>query len=383
MTFENHDPLSSAGPGDIDELEELERRFAQVSQQLSDSDCRCPATQQAVRRRTFANGSHHHVLQCRHCGEQRGSPLRAKDAEARLEGMTAQEFDPVIAQTYAEYRRVIVTEFKELQTLVTERRGGWAALIAADRAEERAKLERVRALVAQCAADVAAEIGEQKTADVLAAQAIALRRKLRDALFDATPRFTSEAELKVWLAAHLSEDFDLSPEVAGRHVAEGVRVIIDYLAYPKQHLLENGFAPAHFGIEVKYLGQADGFSHKAARGLWQTVSYTDSEFFLDGVTIRPKFALLFSNISFESEHQLLNRLGMELENDRALWNGLLQLANHANVGTLEVKGPREDWKGWKMAFSGGMYFYRNHYMGKREYGLSNPRMIEKVRVGNF
>lgn len=383
MAVENHDPLFPAGRGDLDDLEELEARFALVTQQLLDSDCRCPLTLQAVRRRTFANGSHHHVLQCQHCGEQRGSPLRAKDAEARLAGATAHEFDPAIAQAYAEQRAAIVAEFKELQALVTERRGGWAALIAADRAEERAKLERVQALVAQCAADVAAEVGEQKTADVLAAQAIALRRKLRDALFDATTRFTSEAELKAWLVAHLSEDFELYPEVAGRHVAEGVRVIIDYLAYPKPHLLANGFVPAHFGIEVKYLGQADGFSHKAARGLWQTVSYTDSEFYLDDVTIRPKFALLFSNISFESEHQLLNRLGMELENDRALWSGLLQLANHANVGTLEIKGPRDAWKGWKMAFSGGMYFYRNHYKGKHEYGISNPRMIEKVRVGNF
>jgi hypothetical protein len=367
----------------MDELEELEQRLEQVRRQLIDSDCRCPATLQALCRRTFSNGSHHHVLQCRHCGKQSGNPIPAKDAEARLAGAAAPEFAPAIAQTYAAQRRAISTEFTALQALVTERQGGFAALIGADRAEERARSARIQALVAQCAADVAAEIGEQKAADALAAQAIALRTKLRDALFGTTSRFTSEAELKVWLVAHLAEDFELHPEVAGRHVPEGVRVIIDYLAYPKPHLLAHGFAPAHFGIEVKYLGQADGFSHKAARGLWQTVSYTDSEFYLGGAAIRPKFALLFSNISFESEHQLLNRLGMELENDRALWNGLLQLANHANVGTLEIKGPREAWKGWKMAFSGGMYFYRNNYLGKREYGVSNKRMIEKVRVGNF
>lgn len=68
------------------------------------------------------------------------------------------------------------------------------------------------------------------------------------------------------------------------------------------------------GLKVRYRG----FSHKAALGLWQAVSYTDSEFYLDDVTIRPKFALLFSNISFEREHQSLNRLDTELENDRAL-----------------------------------------------------------------
>lgn len=91
---------------------------------------------------------------------------------------------------------------------------------------------------------------------------------------------------------------------------------------------------------MKHLDQTQGFSHKA-RGLWQTVSYTDSEFFLEGATIRPKFALLFSNISLRKSIVFLNRLGQELENDRALWGGLLQLANHANVGTLEIMGLRD------------------------------------------
>jgi hypothetical protein len=366
----------------MDETREFDEQLERLRQQLIDS-CTCPANLQAVRRRTFANGSHHHVLQCRRCGEQRGNALRAKDVEARLGGEAALEFDPEISTTYGAERKAIVDEYVRLNSQASDRKGGWATIIAAEREEERAKRERLEAVLSQTAAQVVAEMGEQKAADMLAAQAIALRRLLRKAQFESTPRFHSEDELKTWLVAHLSEDFELVPEVAGRHVAEGVRVVIDYMAYPKPHLITNGFAPLHFGIETKYLNQADGFSRKAARGLWQTVSYTDSEFYLGDTTVRPKFALMFSNISFENEHQLLNRLGMELENDRALWSGLLQLANHANVGTLEISGPRDAWKGWKMAFSGGTYFYRNHHKGKTEYGLSNPRMIEKVRIGNF
>jgi len=80
---------------------------------------------------------------------------------------------------------------------------------------------------------------------------------------------------------------------------------------------------------------------------------------------------------------LLEHLGREYQNDYAAWRGLLQLANHANVGTLEVKGAREAWKGWKVVFSSGSYFSRSTYEGQSSYRLSNSRMVEKVRIGNF
>ena len=367
-----------------DDSEAVEARRRQLQQQLQEGACTCSPELLEVRHRTFGNGSKHYVLQCGRCGQQRGNALSTKEAQARLSGASALEFDPSIEAAYVAQRSVLLDECAALgRQAAVQRNPEWMALIEAERAEEKARTERVHALVEACAAAVASEVGEEKAADALAAKAIALRQVLRDARLQATKRFGSEVELKTWLVAHLSEDFDLHAEVPGRHVAEGVRVQIDYLAYPKQHLLDAGFIPTHFGIEVKHLDQTQGFSHKAARGLWQTVSYTDSEFFLEGATIRPKFALLFSNISFEEEHRLLNRLGQELENDRALWGGLLQLANHANVGTLEIMGSRDAWTGWKMAFSGGMYFWRRHHKGERRYLVSNNRTIEKVRIGNF
>jgi hypothetical protein len=66
----------------------------------------------------------------------------------------------------------------------------------------------------------------------------------------------------------------------------------------------------------------NGFSSRAARALWQTVSYTDSEFDLAGRPVRLKYALLFSNLSFEQERSLLENLGSTRENDLAPRNRL-------------------------------------------------------------
>lgn len=74
---------------------------------------------------------------------------------------------------------------------------------------------------------------------------------------------------------------------------------------------------------------------------------------------------------------------MQRENERVTWKSLLQLANHAKVGTLDVLGTREAWRGWSMAFSSGRYFRRTTKKGAIVYYLSNARMISKVRISNF
>lgn len=368
----------------MNDLAALQDRVEQLRLQFHDATCRCMADSLEVRRRTFANGSLHHVLQCVQCGEQRGGALSASEAQARLDGRVALAFDPEIEETYRAKRTALLSEYTELQRRERQLRNpDWTDESAAERDQAQARVQRVASLIEQCTQDLVAELGEEQAADALAAKAIALRSKRREELFQSTRRFGSEAELKEWLVSHLSEDFDLHPEVPGRHMAECVRVQIDYLAYPKPHLLDAGFAAVFFGIEVKLLDPTNGFSRKAARGLWQAVSYTDAEFHLAGAAVRPKFALLFSNLSFVGELRLLDRLGQKLENDWALWRGLLQLANHANVGTLEIKGARDAWTGWKMAFSGGTYFSRRHRHAQRTYRLSDRRMIEKVRIGNF
>lgn len=257
------------------EDENIDACLDQLEQELRTLDCDCREDRLDVRRRTFGNGSQHLVLQCLYCGRQRGSALGAKAAATRLDGRDALVFDDGIAEKYKTKRSGLIRECWDARAQRDPESVAWAAREQEKRQEQ---TQRVSALVDECAQALVIERGEVMAANALANKAISMRSKLRAELFASTPCFSTEAELKQWLTAHLVEDFDLFPEVPGRHVAEGVTVQIDYLAYPRPHLLAAGFLPSHFGIEVKHLNQADGFSHKAARALWQTVSYTDAEF---------------------------------------------------------------------------------------------------------
>uniref|UniRef100_UPI001C2FDB2B hypothetical protein n=1 Tax=Pantoea sp. GbtcB22 TaxID=2824767 RepID=UPI001C2FDB2B len=86
-------------------------------------------------------------------------------------------------------------------------------------------------------------------------------------------------------------DFHIYQEVVGTHVTVGLKVRIDYVIYPKAHLLNHGVEPAPFGIEVKYLNQEKDFAHKARRGIWQSISYNDCEFSINNKKFRVKFCL--------------------------------------------------------------------------------------------
>jgi hypothetical protein len=186
--------------------------------------------------------------------------------------------------------------------------------------------------------------------------------------------------LRTWLDDWLHEDFDVWPEVVGKHLTEGSRVKIDYILKPKDHLVRAGFKPGPIGLEVKYLPIEHGFSPKASRFVWQAVSYTDCEFDLAGKPVRLPRVLLFSNISFDGERGLLKGIDHSaFSNDQAKWNALLELANHANVGALEIYGTREHYYGWRIAFATGTYFRRR----RNEYTLSDRNLFEKVRIGNF
>jgi hypothetical protein len=301
-------------------------------------------------------------------------------ASARLAGRAPLAFDTDLEEAFDAHRMALLNEVTALRNQEMAVR---SPTLVAEIAALKARGERMASLVTQCADELLLQNNPELVADALARKAVALRRELRDAAHLATTCFKTEDELKAWLVANLQEDFELWPEVPGRHVAAGVGVKLDYVAYARQHLIEHGFTPLPFGIEVKQLDPFDGFSQKAARALWQTVSYTDSEFFVpDKPPTRLKFALLFSNMSFGAERKLLNRTGETFENDGALWSGLLQLANHANVGTLEIRGKRDAPSGWKMAFSGGTYFGRRA-SDEPQYRLSDVHTINKNRIGSF
>lgn len=360
------------------------RQLTLLEAELADH-CKCHGDLLRVRLRTFSGGSKHHVEQCVRCGRQKGGALGAKVAKERLGFVEAPCFDEALQDSYREERVQLAQRASQLQRRyleLTDRERADEIFVGRDL--DREKTQRVAKAIEDCGTALAVEVLPGQIADAMAQHVIALRRSLRDAELNSTRRFSSEKELKEWLVNHLSEDFELHAEVSGRHLAADAAVIIDYIAYPKPHLIEAGFAATHFGIEVKHLDQEDGFSRKASRAIWQAVSYTDSEFTVQGKVVRPKFAVLFSGLSFEAERRLLKNLGDQYENDVMVWRALLQLANHANVGTLEIKGTRDRWQGWKFAFSGGTYFTRSHYREAHPlYRASDGRLIDKVRVGNF
>lgn len=123
--------------------------------------------------------------------------------------------------------------------------------------------------------------------------------------------------------------------------------------------------------------------------MWQTISYNDCEFTVDGKHVRPKFCMIFSNLCFNDEHEILFDIrfaknnGDNYENDKIAYSALLHLANHARVGSLQIKGKRDDFRGWEFRFAGGRYFSSNLTSEGSIYHKSNEKLINNHRVGYF
>lgn len=359
---------------------ELEQRMDELRARMSRPH-ECDLLE--LRLRISANGSQHTVRQCLGCGEQRGGAVGRKMADQELNGRPAAPFDESIADLARQAYRDLSNQYEALHKareaiLFPEHQKAHAAWREADEEQRKGQLAAVTASVES----LVAEMGEDKALDLLVKQICERRKQAWEEALKLPGRFQSEPELKAWMSAFLSADFDLHGEVKGLHLAHGTGVQIDYIAMAKPHLLAAGFVDQPFGIEVKYINPAEGFSRKAARAFWQTISYTDCEFNLRGEKKQLKFAVLFSNLSFDAERALLKQHGAPHENDFVAWRTLLQLANHAGVGLIELPGTREEPKGWALRFSGGTYFVRRDGRDP-PCRLSNASMVEKVRVGNF
>ena len=326
-------------------------------------------------------GHHHHVYQCGVCGEQRGGPLAKREALELLGGVVAPAFDDSSYEIYRQKRQAAHREVARLNDAILATLDPPGA--AQDAAKTFASQERQRQ--ANHAIDQVVALIRDAQPWNRRLSAIIQRVKshvdvLRDPDAKAVQRFTSETELRNWLDVWLGNDFEVFSEVPGIHLTENVGVKIDYVLKPKRHLLDAGFMPGPVGLEVKYLKQEDSFSSKASRFVWQSISYTDCEFEMREGRIRLPRVLLFSNMSFEGERTLLK--GVEpnaYENEQAKWTALLELANHANVGSLLISGTRERHFGWKIKFATGTYFRCD----PDGYSLHNARLFSKVRIGNF
>ena len=88
--------------------------------------------------------------------------------------------------------------------------------------------------------------------------------------------------------------------------------------------------------------------------------------------------MLFSNLSFTNEKDLLEEF--KHSNNKRIWFDYFLLANHANVGELNVI---EKPKGCNFNFGNtGVYFSKN-ITHDNIYRLRNINFITKKRIGNF
>ncbi|MDX1771064.1 MAG: hypothetical protein R3328_06030 [Planococcaceae bacterium] len=362
----------------------LIERYVDIGLQLEDvvfEACDCDLHLE-LKVRYFGNGSHY-VYQCNNCGEQRGGSLKKTEALHLLNGLTPKEFDPSIEELS---RQTYKIELDKYRALLDERRkieAQYLGIACLPLDEHKIKLDDYKSKLNELVDEMTEEVGSSMASRVLINATVQLKKAEYLKKENETDRFESEFELKTWLVKFLSQDFDLYPEVSGVHLFEKVNVRIDFVAVPKRHLVDDGFDPTPFGIEVKYFRQENQFTHKTSRAFWQTISYNDSEFFFHGQNMKLKYSVLFSNLSFDNELALVRNYGADVENDLMEWKGMLHLANHANVGQLAINGDKNSCDGWYLKFAGGRYFSKLTKDGEVHYSLSNKNVINKVRVGNF
>jgi hypothetical protein len=124
----------------------------------------------------------------------------------------------------------------------------------------------------------------------------------------------SEAILTADLIERLAGDFEVRSEVRGIHPIEGVAVRIDLMARARPHLVLAGFANVWFGIECKWAAQIGGTTSKMTRMVWQSITYAQSTFALDGEEIRPSFVAVYTpdNLHSSIEGRLNHLLALGL-----------------------------------------------------------------------
>ena len=358
-----------------DETEKLKGQIALIRK---DHEC---ADHLDIRTRIFEGKvNRHFVYQCTICGKQRKGPLKEAEAKRQLNGREPVMFDASIETAIEASCRAIYAKLAEIDSQMhprvgdslTELRRQWDESIEHDKRVVEGSLTKL----------IEAHSKEQAV-NITLRHLLPLRLELRSELIAKVNRFSNEEELKTWVLPHLEEDFEVFPEAAGKHLA-GAAVFIDFLLRPRPHLVKHGFVDGFVGLEVKYIAQDEGFSRKSSRSFWQTISYTDSVFFVNGESVTLSFAALFCNLSFQNEAELLKSFGgHQSENDKAEWRAMQLLANHANVGVLKMRGNRDEWRGWSFSFAAGSLYF-THWIGRKDgesgFTLHDNNLVEKRRI---
>ncbi len=348
--------------------------YERIEKQISELYCDMADHEGELRLRKQKNGSCHYVKQCQKCGAQIGNALKYNSSEVIEAGPDVPFFDETISDRYENFLACLKNKLFDSKT----NRNPSPAVYKSEKQIKRDNLiDEINLLFRK-----AGDINEQ---DFLEAELI---RKLREMVnifdqYDDFKSFSSENEIEEWLINNLSTDFYFYRQVPGKHISDGVKVKIDFLIFPKKHLINHGFSESFIGVEVKFFHPSNKFGKKSSRSWWQTISYLDCEFFLKDKIIKPKFCLLFSNLSFEGEIEYLKKYYGKDDNDVVIWRSYKQLANHARVGSLEIYGRPENNVGWGIHFANSPYFQARINQGQFHYILSTQNLVGKVRIGNF
>lgn len=134
-------------------------------------------------------------------------------------------------------------------------------------------------------------------------------------------RTMSEELLKRKIRTLLEKDFIVLEEVEGYHSIYEKSVRIDFMLKAKAHLVAQGFTNEWFGVECKWTSGVGGQTSKITRMFWQSITYAQAKYFIEGDSISPKFVAVF----------VPDKLDSSIEKH---FKTLSQLALYGNVGEL-------------------------------------------------
>ena len=175
-----------------------------------------------------------------------------------------------------------------------------------------------------------------------------------------------ERKLKEELQRIAKDDFVILPNVKGKHLIHTNRQVeIDFMFYPKEHLINAGFDSIWFGVKCD--------TENMSRFVCQSISYVQSEFQIEGKMIRPVFVLGYSNVEDVIANSNPNESAFQQ------WFRLSHLAGLMNVGVFEKYEPKRNSPlgGWYIRFITSHWFWKKN----GEYFKSKYN-IYKVNVGN-
>ncbi|MEL7641528.1 MAG: hypothetical protein AAGU21_17985 [Solidesulfovibrio sp.] len=178
-----------------------------------------------------------------------------------------------------------------------------------------------------------------------------------------------ESFYKQQVLSVLGNDFIIYEQVEGVFPIGNIKVVIDFIVFPKNHLLEKGFEPIYVGIEVKSPTSKKPES-KFIDAVFQAHTYSLSLF--DGRHLA--FVLLYPPIDdFIGLEKSNKNQSPSVDIEKQTFRVTVErMAQRANVGFLKIKD-----SSWKIFFSGQCSYYTSRG------GKKDIKNIGSVRyVGN-